>query len=439
MENKSRKKTILMIIILAMVLLFAVVMAPPVLLYYSAHAFAIADAPENGSALPVSSGDYISQLTDQLDGDKINIVLLGLDGDKRRQERGDLCRPDTIMVASFQFHPPEVSLVNIPRDSYVKIYDPEGRARYDKINHSYMYGYRRAESNHDPHQSGLEYTLKTIIDFLGGVSIHGFVVLDMENAATIVDTMGGLYYDVEVEVRSHLGHGRLLVEKGKQHLDGQKLMDYVRNRAQYQGGESERIARQQDIMIALFKQFKQDGRLLDLPGFYRTVSQNIETNLSISQIGAMGILGMRVDPDEIKTYLFTGRGQLSYQNGQNIWYLVIDEEERVHIISEVFGVDVEKRPQLTLPGPSYPEPEAANDERKKDTDTNTGENMKDEDEPKIDSVDDSVDESGDEDEPNIDSGDESEPGGEEEPEKGSELQDSELNDRENNQEAEIID
>lgn len=435
MEHKNRNKSVYIIIILALILLFATVLAPPALMYYSAYNSNSIDVPENGSILPINSGDYISRLTEQLGGDKINILLLGLDEDQKRQERGDLCRPDTIMVASFKFYPAEVSLVNIPRDSYVKIYDPQGREKYDKINHSYMYGYRRAESNQDPHESGLEYILNTIRDFLGGVPIHGYVVLDMEDAETIVDSMGGLYYDVEVEVRSHLGQGRLLVEKGEQHLDGKKLMDYVRNRAQHQGGESERIARQQDIMIALFKQFKQDGRLMELPGFYRAVSKNIETNLSVSQIGAMGILGMRVDPEEINTYLFTGRGQLSYQNDQNIWYLVIDEEERVHIIREVFGVYVEKRPQLTLPGPFYPEPEFTNDEEKKDTDSETGETTKDEDEPSIDPV----DESGYEDEPDSDLVDESEPGGEDEPENGSELQESELSDRENNQEAALVD
>ncbi len=361
MRKQSKNKFLFVISIITAVFLFVVVLAPPVLIYYSVYAFEDNSSTET-KIMPVSNpDDFFSNLTKEFGGNRINILLIGLDHDQSRKERGEDSLPDTIMIASFKLHPAEVNLVNIPRDSYVRIYDPDGREIYDKINHSFRHGYRNAADNEDPHERGLETTLKTIEDFLGDVSLSGYVALNMDGAMEIVDSMGGLYYEVDVEVRSHLGTGRLQLEEGYQHLDGRKFVDYIRNRAEHQGGESKRIERQQDIMIALFDQFKRDGRLFNLPGIYRVISSQLETDMNIGQIGALGLLGMTVNPDNIETFVFGGSGQLSYQHGQNIWYLVIDEKARVDTIEEVFGVTVDKNPQISLPGPYNPESEDETD------------------------------------------------------------------------------
>jgi len=69
--------------------------------------------------------------------DRLNIVLLGFDGNEQRSKKSSVFRPDTIMIASLNFKTKEVSLASIPRDSYVKI---AGTETYDKINHAYVYG-----------------------------------------------------------------------------------------------------------------------------------------------------------------------------------------------------------------------------------------------------------------------------------------------------------
>jgi len=158
-------------------------------------------------------------------------------------------------------------------------------------------------------------------------------------------------------VRCSCAKGGLLVEEGYQLLDGEKFMHYVRNRAGHQGGETGRINRQQQIMIALFDQLKSPAGITRIPALYRAFNDNVKTELNLPRITALGIGALRVDLSEIDTYVFSGRGQLSYRGGQNIWYLVIDEAERVKIIKEVFGVDLDERPQKSLPGPVAPEPE----------------------------------------------------------------------------------
>ncbi len=300
------------------------------------------------------SEEFTAGLIDRAVGQNINIVLLGFDRSEARDKRYSIYRPDTIMVASINFRKAEVSLLSIPRDSYVQIH---GTGIYDKINHSYMYGYNRTGEGEDPHRSGLKTTIMTIRDFLGGLPIHDYIIVDMDGTEAIIDSIGGIYYEVEGEVRCSCAKGGLLVEEGYQLLDGEKFMHYVRNRAGHQGGETGRIKRQQQIMIALLDQLKSPAGVTRIPALYRALNDNVRTELNLLRLGALGIAALRVDLSEIDTYVFSGRGQLSYQNGQNIWYLVIDEAERVNIIREVFGVDLAKRPQQSLPGPVTPEPE----------------------------------------------------------------------------------
>lgn len=284
-------------------------------------------------------------------GERLNIAFLGFDRTGEAKKEQDIFRPDTIVIASFDLHSEEVTLLSIPRDSCVKIYNSD---LYDKINHAYMYGYFQATGEQDSHQNGLQTTLKTIEHFLGGVTLHHYVSVDIDGAALIIDNIGGLHYDVEDTVYAEeFGRGRVLVKKGQQLLDGRKFMYYVRNRDILQGGEIGRIERQQKVLIALFEALKRRGRLPELPAIYKTLEQAIETDLSLNQVKMLGLLALKIDPASIKSYTFNGQKQLSYRDGQNIWFWIIDEEERVRIIKAVFGIRVWRNPAPDLPGPLY--------------------------------------------------------------------------------------
>jgi len=286
--------------------------------------------------------------------DTINIVLLGFDGSQTPGRDDALYRPDTIMIAALDLREGSARIVNIPRDSYVQIY---GTDIYDKINHSYMYGYYRAAEGEDPHQSGLKTSLLTVRNFLGGIPIHGYLSIGMDGAADIIDSVGGIYYDVEADVRDDSDQGRVLVEEGYQLLDGQQFMHYARNRDGALGGERGRSDRQQQALVALFDQLRGPSGIIKAPGLVSAVIRNVETDISLPNLGLLGIIGLRINPAEIETFIFSGKGQLSARDGQNIWYLVINESERVEIIKSVFEVKVEERDQLSLPGPVAPEPE----------------------------------------------------------------------------------
>lgn len=267
---------------------------------------------------------------------RVNIALLGFDysEEKDQELNQDLYRPDTIMIASLDLHHKEVSLLNIPRDSYVKIH---GCGVHDKINHSFMHGYYQAADGEDKELHALKTTLFTIQDFLGGITIDEYIVMDIDGAAEIVDTIGGVYYDVDAEVRGGVfGTGKVVIPRGYQHLDGHHFMLYVRNRSVHQGGERARAERQQRIIIALFEQLKSEGRIKDISKLYQAVENNLETSLDLNQVLALGFFAAMVVPQDINTYVFQGEGQVIDVNGQDVWYLIIDEEEKTNVVRKVF-------------------------------------------------------------------------------------------------------
>lgn len=286
-------------------------------------------------------------------GKTVNLVLLGLDRSAARDSGTNLFRPDTIIIAAIDTRSANVSMVSIPRDSYVKIY---GRDTYDKINHSYMYGYYSVSEEEDRHRAGIKTTLFTVQDFLGGLPLHGYLVLDMNGAAEIIDSVGGIYYDVEDDIRSDYGRGSVQIEKGYQLLDGTKALQYTRNRADYLGGERGRTIRQQKILRALFKKMISFEGILKMPALFSAIQANIETDLSLPRLAALGLLGFRVDRDHMATASFSGEGRLSNRDGQNIYYLLVNEAERVEMIKRIFGVEVQLRSSLELPGPIVTEP-----------------------------------------------------------------------------------
>jgi len=286
-------------------------------------------------------------------GRTFNILLLGFDRSAAREEQMSLFRPDTMIIAAVDFSSGKVSLVSIPRDSYVRI---SGSDTYDKINHSYMYGYYRKAEGEDRHQSGLDTVIRTVEDFLGGIPIHAYLIVDMDGAREIVDAVGGVVIDVEKDVRSNYGRGDILVAAGRQRMDGAAFMQYVRSRADNLGGERGRTQRQQKALIALFNQLLSSRGIISLPAFYRAVNSNIETSFNPLQLLVLGLFGFRLDYDRLEGYVFAGKGKLSNRDGSNIYFLVIDDDYRLEIIELVFGLQVERLDLPYLPGRVAPEP-----------------------------------------------------------------------------------
>ena len=290
----------------------------------------------------------------------VNIALLGFDrGWDREWRHGEyLFRPDTLVVFSINFETENVSVLRIPRDSYVPIYGMGGM--HDKINHSFFYGYYYGSSD-DREADGIEFTLNTVQKTLGDVPLHYYISIDMYSVIALVDAMGGIYFEVEETLYDkHWNVGEVLVPEGPQIMDGKTYLRYLQYRDAETGQDYGRMERQMDLMQETFYYLKEEGKITDIPATYRIYKDYVETDLTYTQIASMAYFARDLDlsDDNLSVYTLPGGGQ----SKDGIYYQVLDQNERVRIINEVFGVEVEPWAPIVLKdSPEYIEEQ----ERKK--------------------------------------------------------------------------
>lgn len=262
---------------------------------------------------------------------RVNILLLGIDESTEREHWGSF-RTDTIILVTINFDTNDVNMISIPRDSYVKIANTSGTPTdtFDKINSAFAKG-GGAQKN------GYGYAMGTISYLLGGIPIHYYVGFNMNVVKDVVNAMDGVDYYVDVEVKMN---GREL-HVGYQHLDGQAVLDYCRMRKG--SSDIERIDRQQRILEAIFKQLKHSGKIGQLPDIYRSVEQNIQTNLSFTQISSLAYLAYQMDLSQLQRATLPGSGIMVHKKS----CIALSPTKIEALINEIYGINIKVDPDIT--------------------------------------------------------------------------------------------
>ena len=171
----------------------------------------------------------LDQAREKLGGKEIlNILLLGVD--KRTGDRG---RSDAIILLNLDPKDHQMTMVSIPRDTRAQI---AGKGRFEKINHAYSYG-------------GPNLSVATVEDLLD-VEIDYYVELNMEGLADLVDAVGGITVQNELD---WYGDDGFHYQKGTLHLNGQQTLGYVRMRKKDPAGDFGRTKRQREVIDAIIK------------------------------------------------------------------------------------------------------------------------------------------------------------------------------------------
>ena len=268
---------------------------------------------------------------------KVNILMLGWDQSPEREDEDSVLyrdeennyRSDVIMLMAVDFEQGTVDLISVPRDTYAPIYNKKGRW---KINAAFAHG-GSAEGE------GFLYAMKTVENLLG-VPINYYAGVDMTGLKAIVDAMGGVDYDVDVEIRLN---GRVLTT-GMQHLNGQQVLDYVRARKGI-STDVGRADRQQRMLFAIFEQLKSRNQLVNLPKIYASVQDKIHTNLNVQQIAAMTVFAMGLDTEDLRRHTLQGE---YISNVYNASYYVLDNDKLKALIKKVYGIDIKTNPRYDL-------------------------------------------------------------------------------------------
>lgn len=206
--------------------------------------------------------------------DQINILLMGRDLD--RDPHGRIVhtrgRTDTMMLAHIDFRNPSVSILSIPRDTLVRVPGYRGKRR---ISYANALG-------------GPELAQETVSELLGLYPKY-YVLVNFEAFEEAIDAIGGLEVTVDkkLEYDDNWGDLHIHLNPGKQALNGEQAMGFVRYR-QSKDGDAEsdlvRIRRQQELLRSAREKFSSAGLMFKAPKLLDIINDDMEGNVTPAQM-----------------------------------------------------------------------------------------------------------------------------------------------------------
>ena len=291
-KRKSRKLavtiTLLLAVLLTGVLVFKFFIKPPPIPSAGLHNPTVQNSGKNAEAntqtpTPEKSGTSDTSSIFGKGGEYHTFVVVG------RDKYGS--NTDTIMIVRFDTKNHKINVVSVPRDTLVNI--PETNKR---VNALYAYG-KLADGN------GPKRLMQGLRDILG-FEIGNYVVVDLAAFEQIVDAVGGIKYNVPVDMHySDPEQGlEINLNRGEQLLNGKNALGVVRFRAGYANADIGRIATQQDFLKTAAKQMLSLGNVPNLPKIINILIKNVETNLTGSNIAFFAKELLKCKADDINFY-----------------------------------------------------------------------------------------------------------------------------------------
>lgn len=181
--------------------------------------------------------------------DVINILLIGMDNNNIKTNS----RADAMMIVSINKQTGKITLASVLRDQYA--YVAGKKPRFEKMHHALTRG-------------GPQLQIATIEQHLK-VQIDNYILVNFTSFKSIVDKLGGVDINLTSSEAKILG-----LSKGVQHLDGNRVLTYVRIRAI--DSDVVRTSRQQTVIEAIIKKASTaslpelTAAITDMLGYVRT-------------------------------------------------------------------------------------------------------------------------------------------------------------------------
>ncbi len=266
-------------------------------------------------------------------GERINILAMGLD------EEG--LRSDTMMLVSVDLEERRVAVIQIPRDTRALL---AGKGTIEKINAAYAYGVgdRRFPANLR--------ALKTVEDLLD-IPVHHTVVVELDAFRKAVDLIGGVWVEIpfKMDYDDPTQNLHIHLEPGRQKLDGQKALEFVRWRRNndgtgYPDGDLGRIRAQQQFLRAAISQVLRPGNLINLPNLARELAQYVETTMDGNLILSLAKVAAQIRPEDVAFATLPGVDSYIYdpQMKMALSFYVPDPVETRRLVDRmIHGIDPE--------------------------------------------------------------------------------------------------
>lgn len=325
-------------------------------------------------------GDTLGSITNPrgqfpADKNRIHILLIGKDFNYLISKNPKLngmryttnARSDSIMYATLDLETRKVSLLSIPRDTWVSehVWMQEGESRtrilVHKINGTYLEGKERLS--------------EALTKAYGIPAPDYFVEVKIPGVQKVVDAVGGVEVETIDAMQYHDNQAGLHINlpKGKQWINGKEAIGFARFREadiyernpdgspipashntfvkkknhdivhSKEEGDPRRMARQQQLIRAVVNRIKSPDNLLHIDQIINIGLEQVDTNLERMQLLALAALFRTIKPEDIESGTMVGDGKTI----GGTWYFVPDKEKSHAMVEWLVDGNEEAANQIT--------------------------------------------------------------------------------------------
>jgi len=303
--SKSKGKKFVTVFVL---LLISVIIVISLYLYKNINDTLLFDSGiEDGETL-----SYLDTNEDKMSA--FNVLLIGTDASGQMT--------DALMLVNVDKAEKKIRMLSIPRDTKVT-----AEGKICKINSCYLRG-------------GLDLLFEEIKQ-LTNAPIHYYALIEPGTLAGMVDSLGGVEYEVERDMYYSDPSQNLFIDlkSGKQVLSGDQAEQYCRFRS-YVMGDITRTQCQQKFLKALFEQKLNFSYVTKVYDLYKAIRGSIKTNISFKDIADnLSIMQMLKHESQIECIDTPGNYNDMQKEGVS-YYLIRDkslEELRLLCVEKFMG------------------------------------------------------------------------------------------------------
>lgn len=251
---------------------------------------------------------YYGYWEDTTKSDDVNFLVLGTDKDETRT--------DLILLCHYNAEKNSISALQIPRDTRI-----ETSRKDKKINSSYG------------SKKGIK-SVKKDIGKLTGIYPEKHIILNFEGFRKLIDAIGGVEYDVPVNMKYDDPAQNLSIDlkKGMQILDGEKaemLMRFRKNNdgSGYVDGDIGRLKVQKNFYKAVIRRILSFNGIMNVGNIADAVGGNFKTDFTIRDFISHIDDFKKMNGNSINVFMLPGNSKYIEENGTKISYYITDNNK----------------------------------------------------------------------------------------------------------------
>lgn len=225
----------------------------------------------------------------------MTILLMGVDTGSGSREDPWAGNSDTMILVTVNPQTKETTMTSLERDILTNI-TSDGETVQAKLNSAYA-------------QGGAKLAIKTIQDLLN-IHIDRYVMINMKGLVQLVDKVGGITvnnpFDFDISIEENEPEYTAKIAPGRQEINGDQALVYSRMRYQDPEGDYGRQKRQREVIKKIVEKVLSLNSLSHYKGIIESVSDNMQTNISLDSNSLLQLLGYKDALSTIHQYQLKG-------------------------------------------------------------------------------------------------------------------------------------